>query len=239
LKKILFIILARGGSKGLPGKNKMQLLGKPVIAYSIETALSSKYCNQVIVSTDDFEIAEIAKQYGAQVPFIRPAEFASDTATSSDAILHAISFFEKDGKEHDMIVLLEPTSPLRDPEDLNAAIEMLLNNKEAKSCVSVTKLESGHPRFLFNLDNELRLSSYLNQNNVVRRQDLESLFYPEGSFYLAYTDDYKQKKTFYQDQATLGFEIPKWKSFEIDTYEDFIIIEALMKAKRENKFNSI
>lgn len=239
MKKILFIILARGGSKGLPGKNKMQLLGKPVIAYSIETALSSKYCNRVVVSTDDLEIAEIAKQHGADIPFIRPAEFASDTATSSDAILHAVSFFEERGEEHEMIVLLEPTSPLRDPEDLDAAIEMLLNNKKAKSCVSITKLESGHPRFVFNLDSKLILSSYLNQNNVIRRQDLESLFYPEGSFYLAYTDGYKQKKTFYQDEMTLGFQLPKWKSFEIDTYEDFVIIEALMKAKKENRFDSI
>ncbi len=239
MNNILFLILARGGSKGLPGKNKMLLSGKPLIAYSIEVAISSRYCKEVIVSTDDPEIAEIAKSYGARVPFMRPAALASDTATSADAVLHAVAFMEEQGEIYSHIVLLEPTSPLRDSKDLNEGIEKLVSDTAAEACVSVTKLESGHPNFLFNLDSNFKLFSYFCQNNVIRRQDLESLFYPEGSFYIAQTETYKIKKSFYIDHATIGFELPKWKSFEIDTYEDFIIVEALLRAKNENKFNNI
>lgn len=239
MKKVFYVILARGGSKGLPGKNKMSLLGKPLLAYSIETALASKYCCKVIVSTDDEEIAEIARLHGAEVPFLRPAELATDTSTSAEAVLHALSHYENLGEIYDLIVLLEPTSPIREAEDLDAAINMVFNNDGATSCVSISRLESGHPRFLFNLDDQFRLSSYLDQNNVVRRQDLEGLYYPEGSFYIAVAEEYKKKKTFYQDNLTIGFELEKWKSFEIDTYEDFLIVEAIMKADIKKRLADI
>lgn len=235
--KVLFLILARGGSKGLPGKNCMPLLGKPLIAYSIECAMRSKYYEEVIVSTDDDTIAETARSFGALVPFRRPAELASDTAKSSDAVLHTFEYLEKQGKVYSLLVLLEPTSPLRDVRDIDKAIETLEKTPEASFCVSVTKAESAHPSFLFIKDKQHFVNAYLAQDNVIRRQDLSEVFYPEGSFYIAKVPAYKAEKTFYKDGFTIGYELPKWQSFEIDTKEDFYIVEAILLAKNNNKFN--
>jgi len=237
--KTLFIILARGGSKGLPGKNIKDLHGKPLIAYSIECGLTSKYCSRLIVSTDDEEIARTAENYGADVPFIRPAELASDTAGSVDAILHAIEFCESKGDDYPMLVLLEPTSPLRDTEDIDKAIEEFLIDPDALSSVSMTKTVSAHPNFLFTLDEHSHLSRYLDENNTIRRQELKPLYYTDGSFYIIYTTALKKWKTFYIDKYVKGFELPRWKSFEIDTEEDFIIIESLLTAKFAGKFDQI
>jgi CMP-N,N'-diacetyllegionaminic acid synthase len=237
--KTLFIILARGGSKGLPGKNIKNLLGKPLIAYNIELGLASAYCTDLIVSTDDATIAEIAKEFGAQVPFMRPAELASDTSKSADAIIHAIEFQANRGITYDNILLLEPTSPLKDTSDIDHAIETFILQKNALSCVSIALNESAHPTFLFNTNEEGILKSYHTGENVIRRQDLSKLYYPQGSFYLAQSDAYLEKKTFYIDNFTLGIEMPKWKSFEIDTLEDFIIVESLMQSKLAGKFSFI
>lgn len=235
--KVLFLILARGGSKGLPGKNCMPLLNKPLIAHTIECALQSKYCEEVFVSTDDDKIAETARSFGAEVPFRRPAELASDTAKSSDAVLHAFEYLEYHDKVYDLLVLLEPTSPLRDVSDIDKAIGMLEKTPGASFCVSITKAESAHPSFLFTKNRQNFVNAYLTQNNVIRRQDLSEVFYPEGSFYIANVLAYKSEKTFYKDGFTIGYELPKWQSFEIDTYEDFLIVEAIMTAKKNGKFN--
>jgi N-acylneuraminate cytidylyltransferase/CMP-N,N'-diacetyllegionaminic acid synthase len=237
--KVLFIILARGGSKGLPNKNILLLLGKPLIAYSIECGLRSKYCTDLIVSTDDSKIADVAKLYGAKVPFSRPAYLSNDFAKSADAILHAIDFQEKIGMTYDLIVLLEPTSPLRDTQDIDDGIQKLLINQKAESCVSVTLNESAHPSFLFYKREDDIINSYMTQNNVIRRQELQKLYYPEGSFYIVKTEAFKKVHTFYIDHLTLGLELPKWKSFEIDTLEDFMIVEAIMNAKINNQFKDL
>jgi CMP-N,N'-diacetyllegionaminic acid synthase len=235
--KTLFLILARGGSKGLPNKNILPLLGKPLIAYSIECGLKSKFCTDLIVSTDDATIAEVAKSCGANVPFLRPEHLSSDTAKSADAVLHAVDFQEKIGKNYDLIVLLEPTSPLRDTTDIDLAIQQLLSKEKADSCVSVTLNESAHPTFLFYKNEDHLLNSFMTKDNVIRRQDLQKLYYPEGSFYIVKTETFKNLQTFYIDHHTLGIDLPKWKSFEIDTLEDFIIVEAIMNAKINNQFN--
>lgn len=237
--KTLFLILARGGSKGLPGKNTRELLGKPLIAYSIECAINSRYCSKVLVSTDDEDIATISRKYGADVPFLRPEELATDTSKSNEAILHAINFLQSKDDLYDLIVLLEPTSPLRDSDDIDNAIDKLLEEKSATSCVSITKSESAHPSFLFNVDEKLILNSYLEADNVIRRQELVPLFYPEGSFYIAYPDQIVNKHTFYVNGSTMGYELPKWKSFEIDTLEDFILVEAILIAKFDKKFTEV
>lgn len=234
--KVLKLILARGGSKGLPNKNIKKLIGKPLIQYSIEAAQKSNYGSEVFVSTDCPEIAKISKSCGANVPFLRPEKFSNDFSKSSDAIIHAIEYLEGKCKFYDYILLLEPTSPLRDFNDINNSIEFFISNKNAKSCVSVVKSELSHPSFLFEMNNEL-LKSYNDSNNVVRRQDLNDLYYPEGSIYLCSVSEYKKTKTFYNDNFTVGFEIPYWKSFEIDTIEDFFIIESLMKNEINKKLN--
>lgn len=226
--KVLKLILARGGSKGLPKKNIKKLLDKPLIEYSIEAGKKSKYGSEVYVSTDCLEIAEVAKSCGAEVPFMRPQQLASDKSTSADAILHAISYLESNNKIFDYILLLEPTSPLRDYNDINNSIDFFISKKKAKSCVSIVKSESSHPSFLFNRKEDF-LNSYSSDDSVIRRQDLSEFYYPEGSIYICEIETYKKTKTFYNDELTVGYEVPLWKSFEIDTEEDFLIIESLLK----------
>jgi len=234
-KRIISIIPARGGSKGVPRKNIKQLLGKPLIAWTIEEAKGSKYINRVIVSTDDEEIAEISKNYGAEV-IKRPKELARDDSPTIDAIMHAINWFEERGEYFDIIVLLEPTSPLRDVEDIDKCIEILIGNPKAEAIVSVAKLESTHPEFnvVINKEGFIRKLNGTTNFKVLRRQDLKNIYFFEGSIYISYIETLKQKRTFYHE-STLAYIVPKYKSLEIDELCDFICVEALMKAKIGNR----
>ncbi len=230
-KSFIAIIPARSGSKGLPDKNIKHLCGKPLLSWSIEVALQSKYIDEVVVSTDSEEYATIAKSYGSNVPFIRPSEFATDIASRKDVIKHTLDFYKQEGKEFDYIIFLEPTSPLRTVDDINNAIKQLIESKDkAQSIVGVSELESFHPAFLINLNKGFL--EFLNSNQkstVLRRQDLETFYFYEGSLYISEVDSYL-KKEFYHD-GTLGYIVPKWKSVEIDDIEDFVMVESIMKYK--------
>ena len=232
-KSVLAIIPARGGSKGLPGKNIKVLCGKPLIAWSIEAGLGSKYIDEVMVTTDSDEIARIARDFGASVPFLRPAELASDTSTSMDVIRHALDFYEeKTHKVFDYIALLEPTSPLRVKEDIDNAIELLLGNPQATAVVGICKTESQNPAFLVKRNMNNFLIGYENTDmKIVRRQDISDVYFFEGSVYVSDTATLRARNTFYHEN-TLGYEFPKWKSIEIDDIDDFIMVEALMQQKR-------
>lgn len=232
-KKILAIVPARGGSKGLPGKNIKQLIDKPLIAWSIQQALESKYVNDVIVSTDSEEIAAVAKQYGARVPFLRPAYLAQDDSSTADVLAHMITELEKINEHYDYILLLEPTSPLRDPGDIDTAFEMLLSNEKAKSIVGISRVEAQHPEFCVSLSDDNFIRSK-NNFKVLRRQEIGPLYYYEGSVYISEMGTYKETRNFYHEKA-LGFEMPKWKAFEIDDNVDFIIVEALLRAKQSGQ----
>ncbi|MGJ0323129.1 cytidylyltransferase domain-containing protein [Aliarcobacter cryaerophilus] len=230
-KTFLGIIPARGGSKGLPGKNIKELCGKPLIAWSIESGLKSKYLDEVIVTTDSKDIANIAKQYGASVPFLRPDVLASDTATSFDAIKHTIEFYKNEmKKEFDYIVLIEPTSPLREARDIDIAIEQLFNSN-ADSIVGICKTEDQNPAFLVFKNEKDFISGYENHDmKVLRRQDIKDVYFFEGTIYISKTDVLLNKKTFYHEN-TIGYVVPKYKSLEIDDIDDFIMVEAIMKHK--------
>jgi CMP-N,N'-diacetyllegionaminic acid synthase len=235
--KILILIPARGGSKGLPGKNIRPLNGKPLIAWTIETAmqLKEKYDSRVVVSTDSTEIAEVSKTFGAEVPFMRPPELARDESTSMDVVLHALDFFEKQNLNFDLVCMLEATSPQRDQEDLNNAIDLLLRTPTAESIVGVCKSESGHPAFLAKKNKQEFISPYqANEFKFLRRQEIDEVYFFEGSLYISYVESLKKRKSFYHEK-TLGFEMPKWKSFEVDDLTDFMIIERLMLAKKEGQ----
>ena len=214
-KSVIAIIPARGGSKGLPGKNIKELCGKPLIAWSIEAGLSSKYIDEVMVTTDCEEIARIAREFGASVPFMRPPELSSDTSTSFGTIKHAINFYDKElDKEFDYIVLLEPTSPLRDKSDIDMAIEQLLSNPQASAIVGICKTESQNPAFLVKKNNNNFLVGYENQDmKVLRRQEISDVYFFEGSVYVSHTKTLINMKTFYHER-TFGYEVPKWKSLE-------------------------
>jgi len=230
-KTFLAIIPARGGSKGLPGKNIKEICGKPLIAWSIEAGLSSKYIDKVVVSTDNEKIASVARKYGGQVPFLRPEGLAGDAATTFDTLKHAIEFYRESlGEIYDYIVLLEPTSPLREVKDIDLAIETLLASA-AQSIVGVCKTESQNPAFLVLQDNRGFVSGYENKDmKVLRRQEIQDVYFFEGTIYISDTEALLQNKSFYH-QATLAYEVPKYKSLEIDDMDDFIMIEAIMKHK--------
>jgi CMP-N,N'-diacetyllegionaminic acid synthase len=233
-KKILGLIVARGGSKGLPRKNILPLNGQPLIGWSIKQALASKYLDKVIVSTDDDEIADISKQYGAAVPFRRPAQLATDGAKTLDVIIHALNFLEDQGQSYDYLVLLEPTSPLRESEDIDKCLEILENNRTARAIVSVAKLESGHPDFNVTIDQGTGLIRKIDGTTnfkVIRRQDLKDVFFFDGTIYVSDVQTLLEKETFYHE-LTLAYIVPKWKSFEIDDIYDFWAIENIMKHQR-------
>jgi N-acylneuraminate cytidylyltransferase/CMP-N,N'-diacetyllegionaminic acid synthase len=236
-KKVLAIVTARKGSKGLPGKNIMSICGKPLIAWTIEQGLSSCYIDKLIVSTDCEEIASIAESCGASVPFLRPAELASDSASSIDVVFHAIKYLEKNDDYYDLVVLLEPTSPLRQTTDIDGAIHLCDSIGDYSSVVGVAKAESGHPAFLFKLE-----SNYLKPITGrypigLRRQDLEEpYFFLEGSVYVSSVSSLYQNKSFYHD-STIPWIVDRYKALEIDELADFIMVEALLLAKLGGRLN--
>lgn len=231
-KKILAIIPARGGSKGLPGKNIRPLLGKPLIGWSIEHAQQSKYIDEIFISTDSPEIAAVAETFGVKVPELRPAELANDQAPSSAFITYTIEKYKQMGNPFDYFILLEPTSPLRDVEDVDKSIEMIIDDPNNDSIVGICKAEDVHPSFMVKIDLNNRLQPYEEEMKSLRRQELPDVFYFEGSVYVSKCDAYLEKKAFYHDK-TIPYIVPKWKSFEVDDIIDFTIIEAMMKLKQQ------
>lgn len=227
--RVLGIILARKGSKGLPGKNTMTLLGKPLIAWSIQAALDSRYITDVVVSTDSADIASIAQEYGAEVPFIRPDNLATDEATSADVIMHAIKSLHQDGRQYDYVTLLEPTSPIRSGTDIDEAISSLVSSG-GSAIVSVCRASTVHPSFMFTLEMGNLMSPYGTRRSKgsIRRQDVDEVFYPDGNIYVSSTQTFESELSFYHE-GTLGYEIPRWKSLEIDDELDFLLVEAVMR----------
>ncbi len=236
-KKILGVVTARAGSKGLPGKNLRPLLGRPLIAWTIEQGLASRYIDKLIVSTDSHEIANIARHYKAEVPFIRPSELSTDAATSLDVVEHALDFFENASEKYDFLVLLEPTSPLRAVSDIDGAIELCESLGEGTSVVSVAAAENTHPAFLFSMDCKYLKPMLDRTPNGLRRQDLKTnFFYVEGSVYVSPVSLLRTQKSFYHSQ-TAPWIVERYKSVEIDELSDFIIAEALMLASIEGRLH--
>jgi CMP-N,N'-diacetyllegionaminic acid synthase len=219
--RIICIIPARKGSKGLKDKNIKKLNGVPLIAWSINIAKKCKFIDEIIVSTDSVKISKIAKKYGAKVPFLRPKKFATDKSSSFSVIKHAIDFYKKKKVFFDYILLLEPTSPFRSLNDLNKFIIKIFKNK-IESMVTVTKVEKNHPLFLYYINKKNILIPYIKnlQRLYIRRQDLKPLFYLEGSIYMSKISILLKHKSFYH-KKTQAFQIEKMKSLEIDDIDDF------------------
>ena len=229
-KTFLAIIPARGGSKGLPGKNIKEICNKPLIAWSIEAGLKSKYLDEVSVSTDYESIANISKEYGANVPFLRPENLASDTATSFDAVKYSIDYYKNElGKEFDYIVLLEPTSPLREDSDIDNMIEKLIENKEKfDSIISMGEVHE-HPSIMKKIVNTNSLDNYCQELELKsRRQDNDVAYFPYGVAYMVKIDSFLEEETFYTSRNTF-FEIKRYQCYEMDDMYDFLAIENIMK----------
>ena len=226
-KNILGLIPARGSSKGLPRKNIKLLLGKPLIAWTIEQALASKYLDRVVISTNDKEIAEISKKYGAEIPFMRPKKLATDEAKGIDVVLHAIDWLKKKSKrkQYDLLMLLQPTSPLRTKEDIDKAIELLFL-KEAKAIVSVCEVDH-HPLWSNTLPEDGCMKDFIRQEIMNKnRQELSVFYRLNGAIYLAYWNYIKKQKSFFGEK-TFAYIMPKERSVDIDDEIDLKLAKIL------------
>ena len=222
-KSVLAIIPARGGSKELPQKNILPLAGKPLIVWSIEAANKSKYIDRCIVSTDDEEIAQLAKKYGCEVPFMRPAELATDDANVNDVFLHVLDLLRE---QYDILVVLQPTSPLRESEDIDHALEMI-EHENVSAVVSVCKSNKPLPwHFTIEKDGVLK-SVFPRKKLSVNRQELSPTYLPNGALFIAYTDFFRSKTTFYTE-STFAYIMPPERSVDIDTRNDFLLAEAIL-----------
>ena len=229
--KVLGIVLARSGSKGLERKNILPFMGAPLLSWPVRALLGVPEIDKVLVSTDSKEYQTIAIREGAQAPFIRPDYLASDEASSIDVIEHAIDYLEQNGESFNYVVLLEPTSPFTGSSDVSAALKMLhLNTITADAVVGVGVVEDQHPSFLMEVSDEGLLCPYSGSNRIepARRQSISKLYYLDGSLYISKIDSLLDLRTFYHSR-TLAKKMEKWKNIEIDSIEDFVVAEALGK----------
>jgi CMP-N,N'-diacetyllegionaminic acid synthase len=234
-KRVLALIPARAGSKGLPGKNIRPLGGKPLLAWPIEAARASRYVDEIVLSTDSAEFAEIGKAHGARVPALRPAELAVDTSPSIDFILHMLDLLEAEAERFDYLVLLEPTSPLTDAADVDAALERLIAaSGHADALAAMTAVHNVHPDYLLRRQENGLLRPFVAERfgALPRRQELESVYALDGSLYMSTVAAIRRERGFYHDR-TIGFEMPRHKAFEIDDLVDFICVEAIWRNLRE------
>lgn len=225
MEDILVVIPARGGSKGLPGKNIKKLCGKPLIAYSIDMARAITSDENICVSTDDQGIIDVVENYGLKVPFVRPAKYATDTATTNDVLLHAVDFYEKQGKHFSKLLLLQPTSPLRKIEEVNEATR--LYREDIDMVVSVTK--SHAPAVLCN-DNKDGFIELVFNKKAEGRQSLPTFYEFNGAIYVINIKSLKEKGLSGFDKR-VKYVMPKESSVDIDDIYDFMLIESIMRAK--------
>jgi len=231
--KVAAVIPARAGSKGISHKNLRDLAGKPLIAWTIEAVLACMNIDRVIVSTDSQEIANVACHYGAEVPFIRPAELARDETPSISTVVHAVEWVEKnEGYWADCVMCLQPTSPLCATQDIQGTLD-LLNIQDAEGVVSVTASEA-HPYWMKQLDHEGRLTDFLPPpSSVHRRQDLPQLYSLNGAIYMAKRDILVDRRTWYTPR-TFGYIMPTDRSLDINTPWDLYLAELILKDKQRN-----
>jgi CMP-N,N'-diacetyllegionaminic acid synthase len=227
--KVLGLIPARGGSKGLPGKNVRLLRGRPLIAWSVDAARRSAYVDAVVVSTDDAAIAKAARDAGAQVPFVRRAELAGDDASMVDVVLDAIDVLAAAGSDFNVVVLVQPTSPLRTEEDIDAAIDAL-SGPGRHAVVSVCPCEHS-PLLSGTLPPDGSLAEFLRPDQVVNRQDLPEFHRLNGAVYVAKVDWLRETRAFVGPGA-FAYVMPAERSVDIDTELDFALAECLWSKGR-------
>lgn len=228
---MLAIIPARGGSKGLPGKNIKPLNGKPLIQYTVEAALRSDAIDRVIVTTDDRAIADTAKVAGAEIPFIRPDFLASDTASAVDVYIHAVEYMEKEsGNKIDRFMVLLPTAPLRTEKHIDEAYDLFCSTK-AETLISIKEAENPPTWFLEMNDKKIYNAGFGNIAGIVSNRQVSNTYYvPNGAIYILDYKLLKERRTYYSDN-TVGYVMSRKDSADIDTIDDFEYAEYLLKKR--------
>lgn len=220
-KRILALVPARGGSKGIKRKNITTLGGRPLIEYTIEAALSSKYIDAVIVSTDNQEIASVARGMGAQVPFVRPANLATDEARTIDVVLHAVEYLESKKDEYETLVLLQPTQPLRTAFDIDEALEFHFVHGE-RSLVSVSPVDD-HPLLIRTIDAASNAVRLIDASSTCRRQDMPEFYKVNGCLYINKICSLSGETSFNDNE--LAFVMEPSHSVDIDEMKDVFLAE--------------
>lgn len=230
MTKILGIIPARGGSKGIPKKNLYPLMGKPLIFYTISEALRSELITDLIVSTDNLEIKGVSEKYGAQVPFIRPKELSGDLALAVPTIQHATTTYEKmKDIRYDYIIMLQPTAPLRKAGDIDGALTLLMN-QDVDSVISIVDVDNYHPMKMKVVE-EGRLKDFQKPpTENPPRQSLPQIYIVNGAMYATKRDVLVNQSSFIGEDS-LPYIMSRNKSVNIDNIEDFIVVEYFMKGK--------
>lgn len=226
-KSVLVLITARGGSKGLPGKNIRPLCGKPLIHWTIEAATQSDYVDRVLVSTDAEQIRQAALMAGAEVPFLRPANLATDLAKQEDAILHAMDWCEANGQFYDYLMVLVPTTPLRDTAEINATIEMLAAHSTARAIFTLRECDHS-PLQANQLPSDGCMERFVPEAvKLMNRQELPTYYQLSGSVCLSEWDWFRAQKSFLTSH-TYAFITTARKGLDIDSMANFLLAEVYM-----------
>lgn len=224
--EVLVIIPARGGSKGIPHKNIKPLNGKPLIYYTIDTARAITGDENICVSTDDDEIIEVVEKYGLEVPFKRPTELATDTAGTYEVLLHALSFYESQGKRYDAVLLLQNTSPFRKKEQVKEALQLF--NKNVDMVVSVKECAANPYYCVFEENEEGYLNVCKGDGNIFRRQDAPKVYEYNGAIYIMNPEVLKTTHM-HKMQKRVKYVMDDISSFDLDTMADWNMAEMIAK----------
>lgn len=220
------LITARGKSKGIPGKNIIDLGGRPLLAWTIEAALESKYIDRLILSTDDHSIAEVARHYNCEVPFMRPHELALDDTPSMSVIMHALEMIDE---KYDYLLLLQPTSPFRKHFHIDFAVEFLFDRKSL-SVVSVSKVKK-HPALLYYKMQDGSMQPVLKGPQGERRQDFSPVYEYNGAIYFSEINYLMQSKS-YKTKDVVGVELPDYVNLDMDDMDDLVFARYIVETGR-------
>jgi len=240
--KILTVIPARAGSKGLPGKNLRLLCGRPLISYALQVAMNSRHEMRTIVSTDSHEVADFARSEGAEVPFMRPEELASDSISLIPVAKHAMEYFDASGWRADIVISLQPTAPLVSVNSFDNAIDALLGDTDADSVVSTTLIRHFHPFRSYKIDHDnqvLPLTEYTSEK-YLQKQDRPDAYGFTGAFYIrrrALLEEWNGDG-FALGSRTLGEVLPEHESVDIESLVDLHVCEVIQKNKTDDRDKS-
>jgi len=230
---VLGLIPARGGSKGIPGKNSRLLAGRPLLQYAVDAATASGVIDRIVVSTDSAEIAELAQRFGAEVPFMRPGELATDEAPMLPVVQHAVGELEASGWRPDVVVVLQPTAPLRRPNHIRRALE-LLDETGADSVVSVVEVPRHYsPQYVMKIA-EGQLVNYLREGEALaRRQDAQAAYSRDGTVYIVRRDVLMNENTIYGDDCR-PLVLDATESVNLDTMDDWPRAEQVLAGREQD-----